>query len=239
MSTCTTPVTQLPISKIRTDGGTQLRERTDQATVDDYAEALEAGAVFPPVTVFRDSKGVNWLASGFHRLAAHVQVGRKTIDAHVRQGELRAAILFAIGENKRHGLRRTNNDKRKAVFALLRDDEWSAWSGRQIAEHCGVSEGLVRILRFELAAPLLHPEDDDSEDDSEGSENSGVQTSGAHGAQLSDIRQVDGEGGNMDDVTIEDALANLLEAQRLLETCTRDTSRARAAIERAIELLGG
>ena len=44
----------LPISKLRLDGGTQPRAAIDFTAVDDYQDAMEAGAKFPPVTVFYD-----------------------------------------------------------------------------------------------------------------------------------------------------------------------------------------
>lgn len=41
----------------------------------------------------------------------------------------RDALLHAAGANDAHGIRRTSKDKRKAVMALLTDEEWS---GREI-----------------------------------------------------------------------------------------------------------
>ena len=44
-------------------------------------------------------------------------------------------------------MRRTNEDKRRAVFKLLADDEWAKWSDREIARQCGVGPDLVGTLR--------------------------------------------------------------------------------------------
>lgn len=150
-------MTQLLIAKIRTDGGTQMRVEANQTYVEEIAEAIEAGCTLPPVVVFRDRHGVHWLADGFHRRDAHLLRGAKYIEADVRPGELRDAVLFALGTNRKHGLRRTNLDKRKCVLTMLGDEEWSAWSNRQIADQCGVSEGLVRIVREDLGAHNTHP----------------------------------------------------------------------------------
>lgn len=62
-------------------------------------------------------------------------------------GPRRDAILYSVGANSTHGLRRTNADKRRAVETLLRDEEWQGWSNRKIAEVCGVSEFMVREAR--------------------------------------------------------------------------------------------
>ena len=55
-----------------------------------------------------------------------------------------------LGENDKHGLRRTNADKRNAVRVMLEDEEWSKLSNCQIAEMCHVHEKLVRRMRPEI-----------------------------------------------------------------------------------------
>src|SRR4051794_16617171 len=44
-------------------------------------------------------------------------------------------------------MRRTNEDKRRAVLTLLNDPHWAAWDNSEIARKCGVVEGFVRKLR--------------------------------------------------------------------------------------------
>lgn len=129
---------RLALLDIRTNGGTQTRAELDQGAVNDYAEAIEDGATFPPVVVFYDGNDY-WLADGFHRYRATEKAGRTHIDADVRQGNQRAAILHSVGANADHGLRRNGEDKRRAVQTLLDDPEWSEWSDREIARRCRVS----------------------------------------------------------------------------------------------------
>lgn len=139
----------LPLSHIRTDGGTQPRASLCQDVIDEYAEALMAGADFPPVILFFD--GVQyWLADGFHRLAAARQTGQPSIIADIRPGTRREAVLHSVGANAAHGLRRTNADKRRAVTTLLTDLEWSVWSDREIARQCCVSKTFVNHMRQEV-----------------------------------------------------------------------------------------
>lgn len=137
------------IDLIRLDGGTQSRAQIDQITVDAYAESIRNDAVFPPVVVFYDGKEY-WLADGFHRVQAYKQEGCVTIGADIRSGTRREAILYSVGANAKHGLRRSNADKRRAVETLLRDEEWSKKSDRWIAEKCGVSYMTVARHREEL-----------------------------------------------------------------------------------------
>lgn len=139
-------VKKLNLNAIRIDGGTQSRVEISMEIVGDYAEAIKAGIEFPPVVVFHD--GANyWLADGFHRYHAHKQAGKASIAAEAQSGTVRDAILYSLGANGTHGLRRTNADKRKSVAAMLADDEWSGWSDRRIAEACGVSNTFVSNLR--------------------------------------------------------------------------------------------
>ncbi|MDR9404902.1 MAG: hypothetical protein RI580_15855 [Halothece sp. Uz-M2-17] len=75
----------------------------------------------------------------------------------------RDAILHSVGANATHGLRRSNQDKRKAVVTLLQDNEWSQWSDafgsvfdlRAIARQCQVSTPLVGKIRQELSSSSI------------------------------------------------------------------------------------
>ena len=140
------PVENLSVSRIRTDGGTQPRVAVSDEVVAEYADLYRQGEILPPVTVFHDG-ATYWLADGFHRYWATRKADRDVIAAEVRPGTLRDAILHSVGANATHGLRRTNADKRKAVLTLLGDEEWSAWSDRQIAKLCGVHHKTVSSTR--------------------------------------------------------------------------------------------
>jgi len=62
----------------------------------------------------------------------------------------KSSRIWAAGENKTHGLPRTNADKRLAVTALLSDKEWVVEADSVIAAHAGVSQPFVGELRKEL-----------------------------------------------------------------------------------------
>jgi uncharacterized ParB-like nuclease family protein/FtsZ-binding cell division protein ZapB len=137
---------KLNLNVIRIDGGTQPRERINMDVVGDYAEAVKVGIEFPPVIVFHDGAEY-WLADGFHRYHAHKQAGKASIEAEVRDGTQLDAKLLAVGANAAHGLRRTNDDKRRAVQMVLDEPAWEGWSDRKIAEACGVSVPFVSAIR--------------------------------------------------------------------------------------------
>lgn len=142
-------VNKLALEKIRIDGGTQPRSAIYQNVIDDYTAALAAGAKFPPVVIFYDGDEY-WLADGFHRYHAYAKAGIEDIPSDIREGTCRDAILHSVGANESHGLRRTNEDKRRAVMILLQDEEWGKWSNYEIAKRCSVSDEMVRQMRASL-----------------------------------------------------------------------------------------
>lgn len=150
----------LQLSQIVRDSGTQSRAAMDQDTIADYRDSIDdarrqntsAGAwPFPPVEVFYDGEKYH-LADGFHRVAAAIQASVYQIPANIHQGTRRDAVLASVGANATHGLRRTNEDKRRAVQTLLRDEEWQQWSDREIGRRCHVSHPTVAAIRAEMVA---------------------------------------------------------------------------------------
>lgn len=139
-------IKSINIRAIRIDGGTQSREKLDQAVVDEYAELMKEGTEFPPISVVHDGNEY-YLSDGFHRLLAAQRAGKASINCDVITGTLRDAILYSLSANSSHGLRRTVEDRRKAVMTMLEDFEWSEWSDREIARQCHVSHPFVAKLR--------------------------------------------------------------------------------------------
>lgn len=139
-------VDYIKLEDVKPSSDCQPRESINTDTVSEYAEQMAEGADFPPITVFNDGE-TNWLADGFHRYHAANEADLTEIKATIHTGTKRDAILYSCGANARHGLRRTNEDKRRAVLALLHDDEWTLWSDREIARRCDVSHDLVNRAR--------------------------------------------------------------------------------------------
>jgi hypothetical protein len=144
----------LKVDQIAIDPDLQMRESgLDAGIVAEYAEALNDGATFPPITAFFDGEQY-WLADGFHRVGAVKKLGLETINADVRQGSRRDAMLYAVGVNAIHGLRRSAADKRRAIVAMLRDPQWARWSDREIGKRCAVDHKTVGKVRAELTADV-------------------------------------------------------------------------------------
>lgn len=117
-------------------------------TVEEYAEDMLKGDVFPPVTVFWD--GTKFLlASGHHRIAAYRHASIGSVPVEIYEGDLDDAFQFALKQNRTHGLRYTNADKREAVEMALR--RYPEFSDRTIGELAGVTHPTVAKVRREAA----------------------------------------------------------------------------------------
>ena len=130
----------------------QSRTEIDEATVAEYTESVKGGDEFPAVLVYFD--GINYyLTDGYHRYHAHKRAERVSILCDVVNGTFRDAVFHATGANSKHGMRRTNADKRKAVMTLLDDLVWMEMSSQEIAAHCGVSIPFVSNLKTSGGKP--------------------------------------------------------------------------------------
>ena len=139
----------MPVSSLTSS---QMRAAMDQPTIDEYAEVMLAAngwGPFPPAEAFYDGS-TYWMWRGNHRRAALLQAAEKAgtafdllVPVIVRPGTERDAKLEGLSDNAEHGLRRTVEDKRKAVDWALSDPELSQWSNAKIAAKCRVSAPFV------------------------------------------------------------------------------------------------
>ena len=139
----------MKLTEITVDSSLQGRCKLNQEVVDEYSETLREGGKLPAIKVFRVGSS-HYLVDGWHRYFAHKKAGLADIEVSVIEGTMREATLYAVGANDDHGLRRTNDDKRKAVMMLLDDLEWSEWSDREIAKASKVSFMTVGRIRKSL-----------------------------------------------------------------------------------------
>lgn len=144
------PQQAIKLDDISIYGGTQTRAATNDEAILHYAEEMEAGVVFPPVTVFFDGAKY-WLADGFHRYLAARHNEYETISGEVMEGGRSAALEYALGANATNGLFRTTADKRHAVEVAL--EEWPDRSNAVLAETCRVSVEFVRKQRQKSQVP--------------------------------------------------------------------------------------
>lgn len=150
---------RLNLSQIRLDGGTQPRAGLYQRHIDDLADDLRAGAVLPPVDVMYDGE-VYWLFDGFHRWHAckAARGASAAIDVRVHQGSQQDAQWASFAVNKTHGLRRTTEDKQRAIVAALKHPNGATRSNRDLGRHLGVDDKTVGAWREKLESGAEIPQ---------------------------------------------------------------------------------
>lgn len=147
---------ELEIELITIDQAMQQRGGISDDTVAQYAEAMQAGDIFPPIEIVQDVEYF-WVFDGFHRVKAAQKAGLKTISANIRQGTKRDAEYLSFSSNAQHGLPRPRGSLKRILKKILVDPEWSKAPLRQIAKHVGCDEKYVRMTRDELVADSPQP----------------------------------------------------------------------------------
>jgi hypothetical protein len=140
------------------DSRYQPRVTIDTGLVQEYAELMSSGwGTFPAVEVFRIGKEL-YVVDGFHRVKAALLANVGTIPANIRQGTPDDALLFCVRANSTHGLRRSNQDKRRAVEMLLDHPVFSRMGSKKIAEYAGVSSPMVIDIKRQRAGEMTTTE---------------------------------------------------------------------------------
>jgi ParB-like chromosome segregation protein Spo0J len=146
---------EISIDAIERDEGLQARVKLDPDTITDYSEEMQHDTALPPIVVFHEDTEDDtryWLADGWHRVAAALRLGAKSMLAIVLHGNRRDALIYAAGANAKNGLRRTSADKRKAVEMLLHDEELVTQSDSELGRIAGVDRITVSNVRKKLEA---------------------------------------------------------------------------------------
>lgn len=159
----TSKVVQIPIQRIVADHErVQPRTKMDEDAIVDYRNVIDD---LPPIDVFLvQSEDRYYVTEGFHRHHVRVESGaRKLACVVVGEGTLEDAILKATAneKNRRNGVRLSRSDKRRSVRLTLLVPGTESWTTARVADHCGVSRGLVDEIRSEMgSAGIIDPSAD-------------------------------------------------------------------------------
>lgn len=138
--------------QIETTAGTQARLSIKQATIDEYAEDMRNGDVFPAIDVFAEPGSERYILSrGFTRRAAWIEAKPgEPINCVVHEGTITDARLYSAGSNAAHGVRRNAKDIKNAVAMLLKDPELDGFADTVIADHAKCHRTTVAKVREQL-----------------------------------------------------------------------------------------
>ncbi len=137
-------IRELPIDDLILEPNLYLRDRLDDYTVERYADSWNR---LPPVTVY-EVDGRWLLADGWHRHAAAVMLGKRTIKAEIIKGTMAEALDFVASVNLFHGLPLSRAERRRAVEVKLRLH--ADWSDRRLSEELGIGRELIGKIRKAL-----------------------------------------------------------------------------------------
>jgi hypothetical protein len=137
-------IREIALDDLVLDPNLNLRDRLDDFTVERYADSWDR---LPPITVYKIEDRMV-VADGFHRHAAAVMLGKRTIRAEIIDGTFTDALDFVSSVNLFHGLPLTRAERRRAVEVKLKLHH--DWSDRRMAEELAVSRELVAKIRRQL-----------------------------------------------------------------------------------------
>lgn len=157
---------QINLSDLQLDKSIQSREKINTKKVDEYSELIKEGFEFDSfISVIKDEteSGKFILIDGFHRMEAYRRNSKQIINCNVMRAtykdesennievnDSKYVSLFSILGNRKHGLPRTNADKRKAIRLVLTHPDFENCSDNQVHKVCIVSREIVKDVRNEL-----------------------------------------------------------------------------------------
>ena len=143
------PVEDIRIEDIDLEGSPRVRVQENADVILEYKDVYLSGNQMPNLHVFRVGKRY-LLADGRHRLIAARRAEVESIRCYVHEGSEEACLMFALGCNAKHGVRRTHEDLRFVVHIAL--TRFPQWSDRLIAENVRVSPTFVGSVRSALVS---------------------------------------------------------------------------------------
>lgn len=115
------------------------RVQWSDATVNRYAEAIEAGDKMPPIVL---EAGTDRLLDGMHRYRAHKQLRRTEIDAEHHEVPAGVPVkLYAAGLSARHGDRISSKELQDVAREIVTSNP--EFSMQVVARYCGVTRKTV------------------------------------------------------------------------------------------------
>ena len=135
------------LNEIDIENSPKVRAELNEATAAEYGQIIKQDKkALPPPVVFQEKGGKYFfLADGLHRVTGAKIIGDKTMVCEVREGGFEEALTHALTCNVKHGLRRTQADKKRAVEAALA--QWPKLSDTELSKRAQVDHKTVAAYR--------------------------------------------------------------------------------------------
>lgn len=144
-----TIIKEIKLTDIILEEALQIRDNISQERVSEYTEIFDD---LPPPILGVDRCNVLRIIDGNHRIQAAKQLKKKMIRAEIRKATYNEMLFLAFEANSKCGLPLTTKEKRRAVEKVLKMEEFTKFSDREIAKRLGVSQALVSKIRNEISS---------------------------------------------------------------------------------------
>lgn len=142
------------ISDIRIDSRLRGRIEYHDDIVSNYASLIKEGHLFPHPVLTRDNGPKYWIADGYYRIKAYLQLKKKTVKCIIRDGDAKASFIMGLKANANNPQAFTREEKRKNARLLLQHPEWGVTSSREIGRLCGITHKTVDKIRHQMNAEI-------------------------------------------------------------------------------------
>ncbi len=138
------------IADISFKSSPRVRDQLIPEVVEDYAERYKKREQMPlpELAELSDEDDLMVCIDGTHRLHGLKQNGQKAATCNVTKMTTEEALKRALASNRAHGLRRSNDDKRRCVIAAL--NQWPDKTNVAISQLVGVDDKTVNVVRKEM-----------------------------------------------------------------------------------------
>ena len=136
------------IAEIDWKNSPKVRAGLVPEVVEDYAERYRKREEMPAPLIGDLGALGFWCLDGMHRLHALKKNGQKGVTCEVVKVTEEEALKLALTQNEQHGLRRSNDDKRRCVSTALL--AWPEKSNLAIAQLTKVDDKTVAAVRKEM-----------------------------------------------------------------------------------------
>lgn len=135
------------LEDVDVDHSPMVRADLRPEVIEEYAAIYKRDKKkMPMIDVFYEAGNKKMLiGDGMHRLQGMRTLGFKACQANVHAGVYEDALKFALLANERHGIRRSQADKRRAVEEAIK--QWPKVSNVQIATLASVDDHTVKAVR--------------------------------------------------------------------------------------------
>jgi hypothetical protein len=121
----------------------------NQSIVNEFVWAIDCGIELPELSLFFDGYN-HWLANNIEIWEAAKRLNFQDLRISIVPGSQQDALFYASHLKAASTIYPMSTGSQRGVIRILLNDAvWQKWNDLKIANHCGVAESSVSILRHQ------------------------------------------------------------------------------------------